>query len=412
MTDVIVVGGGPAGAATALRLARAGLAVTLLERSRYPRHKACAEYMSPGVVMQLHRLGVGPAVERAAGARLDGFTVFAPSGHFTGRFPVSTPPRRDGAGHFAGVPADGAPRYGLGIPRAVLDHILADAAVVAGVDLREGVRVTDLVCEGSRVAGVRTLVDGRSEELCAPLVIGADGVRSVVARRLGALALRRGMERIALVAHMAGIEGLGAYGEMHVGRSGYCGIAPLGGGVANVAMVVREAAAPRLRGRPEHFFREEIAALPWLAARVGAARVVRPLMAVGPLSFRARRLSADGVLLVGDAGGFFDPFTGQGVYRALVSAALAAEVASAALAVGDTSRARLVAYDRRRRAAFRGNHAVEWLVQQFIGRPTLFARAARRLAERAAMADTLVGVTGDILPPHRVLTPWFLGRLL
>ena len=396
MPEVIVVGGGPAGAATALRLARAGRDVTLLERNRYPRHKACAEYMSPGVVLQLHRLGVGAAVEGAAGARLDGFIVHASGQTFTGRF--------------AGAPAGGARRYGLGISRAVMDGILADAAGSAGVDVREGVRVTDLVWENGRVAGVRTLGSGGAAELRAPLVIGADGVRSVVARRLAALERRAGMDRIALVAHVAGIDALGATGEMHVGRGGYCGIAPLGEGVANVAMVLRDA-APCIRGRTDAFFREYLATLRALAPRLRAARVVRPVMAVGPLSYRARLLSADGALLVGDAGGFFDPFTGQGVHRALVSAELAADVAIRALAVGDTARARLIAYDRRRRAAFRGNHAVEWLVQQFIGRPPLFERAARRLAQSSLMADTLVGVTGDIVPARHVLNPWFLGRL-
>lgn len=401
MPTVIVVGGGPAGAATALRLARAGHQVSLLERARYPRHKACAEYMSPGVVAQLGRLGVGAAVERAAGARLDGFTVFAPGRTFTGRF-AGAPAAEGGA----------APRYGLGISRAVLDSILAAAVVDAGVDLNEGVRVTDLVREGERVVGVRALRGGRSVELRAPLVIGADGIRSVVARRLDALEARSGMERVALVAHLAGVEGLGTTGEMHLGRNGYCGVAPLGEGVANVAMVVRPPAVPRLRGRTEAFFWEELAALPHLAERVRRAQIVRPVMAIGPLSFRARRLSADGALLVGDAGGFYDPFTGQGVYRALVSAAIAARVAAAALTAGDVSRTRLGAYDRQRRAAFRGNHVVEWLVQQFIAHPRMLDRAIRRLGTRTAMADTLIGVTGDIVPPARVLNPWFLGRLL
>jgi flavin-dependent dehydrogenase len=398
MADVIVAGGGPAGSATALRLARAGYAVTLLERSRYPRHKPCAEYMSPGVVAQLQRLGVGAEVGRAAGARLDGFTVCAAQATFTARF--------------ARVPAGLAPRYGLGIPRAAMDSILAEKAAAAGVDVRQGVRVIDLVWECGGVAGVRALRDGRVEELRAPLVIGADGVRSVVARRLDALELRQGMERIALVAHLAGIDGLSTLGEMHLGRAGYCGVAPLGDGMANVAMVVRQSAVPRLRGRVDAFFWEELAALPHLAARVRQARIIRPVMTIGPLSFHARRLSAAGALLVGDAGGFYDPFTGQGVYRALVSAAIAARVAGTALAAGDVSAARLAAYDQSRRAAFRANHAVEWLVQQFIGRPSLFAHAARHLAERPAMADMLVGVTGDIVPPGRVLSPWFLGRLL
>jgi flavin-dependent dehydrogenase len=197
---------------------------------------------------------------------------------------------------------------------------------------------------------------------------------------------------------------------MHVGPRGYCGIAPLGGGVANVAMVMRDA-APRLRGRTQAFFWEELRALPALAPRLDGATIVRPVMAVGQLSFRARRMSAEGALLAGDAGGFFDPFTGQGVYRALVSAGIAAQVAAGALEDGDTSAGRLAVYDRRRRAAFRGGHAVEWLVQQFLLRPALFDRAIRRLSANPEMADTLIGVTGDIVPAKRVLTPWFLARL-
>jgi flavin-dependent dehydrogenase len=395
--DVIVVGGGPAGSATALRLARAGARVTLLERSCYPRHKSCAEYMSPGVVRELHRLGIGSVVERAAGARLDGFRVVARGRCFEGRF--------------AGAPAGDAPRYGLGIPRAVLDEILARVAADAGAELREGVRVTGLLWDGDRVAGVRTLAGGAMAALHAPLVVGADGLRSVVARRLDALEQRPRMSRIALVGHVAGIDGLSGLGEMHLGVDGYCGVAPLGDGIANVAMVLRDAAA-RVRGRPEACFWEFLHSLPGLAGRLDRAALVRPVLATGPLSFRARCLSAAGVLLVGDAGGFYDPFTGQGVHRALVSAALAARIAREALTAGDLSAERLRAYDRRRRATFRGTHAVEWLVQQFIWRPALFDRAAHRLAADRRMADTLVGVTGDIVSPARVLNPWFLGRLL
>lgn len=396
MADVIVVGGGPAGAASALRLARRGFSVMLLERHRLPRHKACAEYMSPGVVRQLHRLGVGHEVERAAGARLDGFTLFASHQSFTGRF--------------AGAPAQAAARFGLGIDRATMDHLLARAAAGSGVDVQEGVRVTDLLWDGGRVVGVRVLHNGRSHDLHTGLVMGADGIRSVVAHRLRAFEPRKGMERIALVAHVGGIEGLTSMGEMHVGRGGYCGVAPLGAGVANVAMVLRDA-APRIRGRADAFFWEFLHTLPNLAGRLDHAETVRTVMAIGPLAKRTRLLCEDGVLLVGDAGGYYDPFTGQGVHRALVTAAMAARVAGDALTSGDVSRATLLPYERRRRNAFRMNHAVEWLVHRFLGHPLLFNRAVRRLATDQSMADTLIGVTGDIVPPGRVLNPWFLARL-
>src|SRR5215211_3149257 len=123
-------------------------------------------------------------------------------------------------------------------------------------------------------------------------------------------------------------------------------------------MVLR-GAGRAIGGQPERHLLRVLRSLPTLAGRLGRAELVRPVLAIGPLSYRATAMSADGALLVGDAGGFYDPFTGQGVHRALVSAALAARVALDALAAGDLSLEHLRAYDRRRRAHFRANHAVE-----------------------------------------------------
>ncbi|MFN8559796.1 MAG: hypothetical protein U0531_21430 [Dehalococcoidia bacterium] len=117
------------------------------------------------------------------------------------------------------------------------------------------------------------------------------------------------------------------------------------------------------------------------------------------------------MLLVGDAAGFYDPFTGQGVYKAIRSAQLAAPVILDALARGDVARGRLLPYERARRGEFREGHAVEWLIQHLLPHPALFVRAVRRLGSSPMMADTLVGVTGDVLPARRVLSPRFLARL-
>lgn len=397
--DVIVVGAGPAGATLALLLARAGVSVLLLDRAAFPRHKPCAEYMSPGVVRLLHELGAGPPVEAAAGARLRGFVVDAHGrSMMCGIF-----------GRAAGW--SGAPEYGLGVSRAALDGVLVDLAREAGAEVRERVRVTDVVCTGSRVSGVRALSPDGPVELRAPLVVGADGVAGVVGRRLGMVALREDMRRFSLVAHMAGIGGLGEFGEMHVGEIGYCGLAPLGNGVANVAMVLRPRPDVHLGGRAQSFFIEMLGTFGDLGRRAAGARFVRAVLRTGPLSYDARALTGDGVALVGDAGGFYDPFTGQGVYKALRSAQLAAPVIAAALAAGDVSRSRLYPYERARREEFRGALAVEWLIQRFLGRPALLRRTVRLLGRRHAMADTLVGVTGDVLPARRVLSPAFLARL-
>ena len=135
------------------------------------------------------------------------------------------------------------------------------------------------------------------------------------------------------------------------------------------------------------------------------------MLAIGPLAYEARRYSAGGALLLGDAARFYDPFTGEGIYRALVGAELASAVVDEALAAGDVSARALARFDRRCRAAFNGKYLVERIVQAIVSRPRLLDHVARRLARTPALADTLVGVTGDYLPPSSVLKPTYLARL-
>ncbi len=397
--EVIVVGAGPAGATLARLLAGAGIHVLLLDRAPFPRPKPCGEYLSPGALRLLHELGAGERVEAVAGARLRGFVV-----HAHGRAAMR--------GTFGAAPGwQGAPPYGLGISRRALDAELVALAREAGAHLRTGARVTELVRADGAVIGVRALCAGREIALHARLVVGADGVAGVVGRRLGLIDPRPRLRRFALVAHVDGIGSLTDYGEMHVGPPGYCGVAPLGDGVANVAMVLPAGRAAQLGARVTDFFTETLAAFTALGPRLADARLLGPVQRTGPLAYRARRLAVDGALLVGDAAAFYDPFTGQGIHKALRSAQLAAPVVLEALRTGDTRRTRLRAYERAYRREFRAVFVVEELVQRLLGHPPLFCWAVRRLTRHPQMADTLVGVTGDALPPQHVLTPTFLLRL-
>ncbi len=426
--DVAVVGAGPAGAATAVHLARAGLRVALLEKARFPRDKPCAEYLSPAAEPLLDALGVLDEIEAAHPARLRGFRVYAPSGRmFQGDFAAT----RDTAGK---------PLFetGLAIPRLALDAALARAAAQAGAELCEGWRLADLRREGDGTW--RLDPAGNAEPVRTRLLVGADGVHSTVARRLGLQAPGR-LRKIALVAHVAGIEGLSDYGEMHVAGRRYVGLAPLdpsdppgpsssthlpsapqrrgaGGedpaGRCNVARVVDERRdGPRLAGEPEAFLLDALETFPMLRGRLARARVVRRTLAASRLSARARRLAGDGFLLVGDAGDYFDPFTGEGIYRALRSAELAASVAREALAVGSQPDTRVLGrYEHLCRNEFRGKRTVEAIIQAGVAFPPLMDRLAAVFARKPDMPHTIVAVTGDFLSPRAILRPGFLLRLI
>jgi menaquinone-9 beta-reductase len=170
--DVLVVGGGPAGASVAFALARAGVRVRIVDRARFPRPKPCAEYLSPEASRILSEMGALSRVEASGAAALSGIRVRAPNGAvIAGDFVASHGFR-------------GFRDRGLSVRREVLDAILLDCARLAGARVTEGVRVTDVVRDDARrVSGVVTL--GDTQNIRARFVVAADGLRSVIASRLG-----------------------------------------------------------------------------------------------------------------------------------------------------------------------------------------------------------------------------------
>lgn len=406
--QVVIVGGGPAGSSTACFLARAGVDVVVLDRARFPRDKPCSEYLSPEASRLLDAMGALGEVERAGAAQLAGMKVRAPNGAIIdGRFAAEHGFR-------------GFRDRGLALRRRMLDPILLERARAAGARVVEGVQVTALARDArGRVTGVVTREEGREVVRDADVVVGADGLRSIVARRLALASRWRWPSRLALVTHMRGVEGMGETGEMFVERGGYAGLADVGHGVTNVAVVVPASRARELAGDAEGFMRRWLAAHPVLGPRVAGAERVSPVLATGPFAAHARRGWAPGAALVGDAADFFDPFTGEGIFAALRGGELLAPHLLEALDVRGTAATRarladgaLASYDASRRRTFRGKWVVERLVGLAVGAPPLMNHAARVLSRRRDLADLLVGVTGDFVPPAAVLRPSFLLQLL
>jgi menaquinone-9 beta-reductase len=403
-SDVVIVGGGPAGAATAWFLACSGVDVVVLDRARFPRDKPCAEYLSPQASRILEAMGALSIVEKAGPAQLGGMLVRAPNGEWI-------------RGDFAATHGFAGFRdRGLAIRRRILDAILLDRARAAGARVIEQARVTDLVRDADgRVTGVRTLAGDEPGGIhTARFVIGADGLRSIVARKLGVARQLPWPRRIAFVTHYRGVSGLGDRGEMHVEKEGYLGIADVGGGLANVALVVPQSRVRSLDVDPAAYLDRWLREHAQLAGRFVGAERVSKVWATGPFASAVRCAWAPGAALVGDAADFFDPFTGEGIYAALRGGELLAPYVVDALAAATTrdADAALAHYDAARRREFRG----KWRVERFIGAavawPPLINHAARVLSRRKDMADLLVGVAGDFVPPAEVLRPGYLLRLL
>ena len=385
--DVLVVGGGPAGAAASTFLRARGHDVLLLDEARFPRDKVCGEGVSPEAWRLLDAMGAAEGVRALSPRPLRGMRLTAPDGtSFRGTY-------------------RGAAQAGFAVRREALDACLLEAARRAGVEAREGVHATALAMEDGRVRGVVT-ADG--EEVRARLVIGADGRRSVVARRLGLLHEHPRLRKYAVRGYWSGMAGLDDFGEMHVVPGAYCGVAPLGARDANVTFVVEDSEMRAAGGDLEGFYRRTLRRWPRIDERLDRASLLGPPRAIGPLALEARRVTAPGAALVGDAAGFYDPFTGEGVTLALRGAEILAGVADRVL----RGTGRLDEYDRLRDDATRDKFRLNRLLQRVVAWPSLANAVARRLARREDLADRLVGIAGDFVPARSALGARFLYELI
>jgi flavin-dependent dehydrogenase len=382
MDDVLIVGAGPAGAIAGLVAARAGARVRLVDRAAFPRDKLCGDTVNPGTMSILRRLGVSAEIERD-GLRVDGMMLTGERGvSVEGRYPR-------GASGYAMVRRD-------------LDSALLQHAVAAGCQFDPGVAVQRVVVDeiGARraVTGVVVGVHGHARNLAARVVIAADGRRSAITWGLGLARHPRRPRRWAIGAYFEnfasigvrpGVRPLGSFGtlgEMHVRKSCYVGVAEVPGGLTNVCLVKPSGPADADLRDPSALLRRELAGDRLLRDRAADARLAVPPVVLGPLAVDVDAPALDGLLLAGDAAGFIDPMTGDGLRFAVRGGELAADAALDALGRGWTGvHARLAAARRRAFAGkWRFNRALRALVAspRAIDLATVGGRLAPRVFER------------------------------
>lgn len=322
--DVIVVGGGPAGSGAAIELARSGARVLLAEQERFPRAKLCGEFITPECLAHFARLGVLEAMTEAGGAAV-GETVFYTR-----------------AGRRIGVPSEwfggASARTALGLSRAEMDLRLLEGARSSGVEVLEEATASGLLFhegadgEGARVRGVRLSVAGReARELTARVVVDATGRARAVARRVERAKKSEGEHRraplVAFKAHLEGARPSEGACEIYFYPGGYGGLSAVEGGVHNLCFIARAADARARGGDAERLMKEVVLKNLRAAETLAGARVRGRWLGVALQGFgRGELVPAEGLLTVGDAASFIDPFTGSGMLMALESAELAAQV--------------------------------------------------------------------------------------
>ena len=335
--DVLVAGGGPVGLAAAIRARRAGLAVAVVDPRTDPVDKACGEGLMPAAVRGLAELGVHPE-----GRPFVGIRYLAPG--------------RSVASQFRAGP-------GLGVRRTVLQAALAEAAAAAGVVRMEGtVGRVDQDMTGVSAAGLR-----------ARWLLAADGLHSPVRRQLGLERPAPGGRRYGLRRHYA-VRPWSEHVEVHWSEHAEAYVTPVSEGLVGVALLLDgDARAP---------YDEVLAAFPALAARLRGAEAASDVRGAGPLRQVAGAPRVGRVLLVGDAAGYVDALTGEGIAVGLATA----EAAVSAVAAG-----RPEAYPAAWRAATRRYRWSAGALLAVAARPGL----RRRLVPAAAALPGLFGLAVD-----------------
>jgi flavin-dependent dehydrogenase len=371
MPDVIVAGGGIAGASLAIALGRLGCTVELFEAHTFPRDKPCGEGLMPAGVAALRELGLP---DGGGGAPFEGVRYHSDGRVAVGRFPA----------------AAGDEARGRGQRRLVLDRRLFElAAATPGVCAHAGVAVEGPLVERGRVVGVVV----QSEARRAPLTVAADGAHSRLRHRLQ-LNVPVPRSRIGARRHyrLAAGRAIEPWVDIFLGRNHEFYVTPLPDGEILVALLAEAGAAAAPLDGPFDRWRMEPPALRDL---LDGAEPVSDLLAT-PLAARARAGFVPGAVLVGDAAGFLDPITGGGMAQALMtSKRLAAFVAANRGKSADTW---LPAFDRARRDMLRDYRLLTSAVLGLARRPALARAALAGLSHAPALFSHLVGVSGGTRP--------------
>jgi geranylgeranyl reductase family protein len=341
--DVIVVGGGPAGSTLAWELARHDVRVLVLERTRFPREKVCGDYVEPRGLRILEQMGALEQLEAGAPLPIDRSATFVDwECCYAGKIP------------FYGA-SEALPPHGYIVPRDELDDAMLQAAERAGAVVHQETLVTDVTASSSGIV-VEARRKGKVVRYRSRLIAGADGANSLVGTSAGVLVDDPRHTAVAQRAYATGVVdelGEAVFFFDQDMFPGYGWMFPIAGGRVNIGVGILSETRQRLGVNVPTLFVDFVERvrrshprcvnLELCSAPIGG--IVRTYGAAGPNHF-------DGGVLVGDAGSFVDPMTGEGITPAAESALLAAPVLQAALEAGRFDAEQLSAYEPAFRAYF------------------------------------------------------------
>ena len=332
--DIVIIGGGPAGSSAATLLSRAGQRVLLVEKAKFPRHKLCGEFVSPECLLHLRQLGVSEAVEEADPPKIFTTVFYSISGKSL-----------DIPNSFL----DSQNPNSIGLSRAKMDELLLEGAVGSGVDVRTETTFRAPIIENGLLAGVELRSkDGDRYSVKASLAIDATGRSRILARCFdGGVPKKPGL--VAFKTHLRNASMEEGECEIYSYSGGYGGCTQIEKGLFNLCFIADAAAVKNTGSDPGSAVRKLVMQNRRAKVVLADSEFIGDWHAVPIAGFgRAPLVPIPGVMAIGDAAAFIDPFTGSGIALALQSSKLAAD----AILSSDDPKAIAGRYERTYRAAF------------------------------------------------------------
>jgi menaquinone-9 beta-reductase len=370
--DVIVVGAGPGGASAALCLARGGVHVLLVDKSRGEHEKVCGGGLLRGSLRQLNHLGLLERVFGTVSVSPRGARIVAPNGA------VATLPFP--------IPSAGEPGFIRIIRRADLDDALMQAACSSGATLMRGVHASTMACD-ARGADLLAENKGKSIRLRAKVIVAADGATGVFSHRLGLAP--KSQTCLSVRAYVAAddrcpdmIDFLFLSETLPL----YCWVFPVAPGLCNVGLAL----APGRDAGIAAQLRRTLYETPALRDRLPRAEIAGGIQGgVLRTGFNVNSIYGERLLAVGDAAALVSPLTGEGIKQALVSGELAAQTILEAFKQGDLSRHALAPYGRKISAAFTRRNRQLLMLNSLISRAWVMNRMVRLLENDLPLQNLL-----------------------
>lgn len=396
MKNVIIVGAGPAGTATAIFLAKKGVNALLLEKEKFPRDKVCGDSINYTSIEIFKEMGVYDEILKQNPFPTNGVFLASPSNIELKTRLVNS--------------------KGLMIERKKLDYTLVRYAVKLGVELAEEFLVTQPIMENNQIIGIKGVHKGKTREIRSKIVVAADGTNSIIAKKLSNKKLKPKYMAIAIRTYYENVKDLEDLIEIHYEKTilpAYGWIFPTGKTSANVGVGIRYDHYLKMNKPIKEIFSDFIKNNSHAQKKLNFAKMTAPLK-VWPLLYDSHTSEKyrNGILFTGDAASLIDPLTGQGIPNALLSGKLAAQTILNALEKNDFSFKTLKNYETEYNKLIKPNFQAAFFLHYMMGNSSIVNYIIKKAKRNEELSKILTECICGNISKNNMLSLKFLKYFL